>query len=123
MKISKDQNVQGVIRIDAELPGPRVVIFSGIHGDEVSGVHAVEKLLFDFFSGYRKLLRGSLALARGNEHALAEERRYIKHNLNRLFRESYGPEIDKTTYEFGAHRSSRRFFRTATISLTCIRRR
>ena len=39
MIISKDVNTQGVVRIAAEKNGPRVVMFSGIHGDEVSGVH------------------------------------------------------------------------------------
>ena len=100
MIISKDVNTQGVVRIAAEKNGPRVVMFSGIHGDEVSGVHAVEKLLFDFFGGKRDLMRGSLILVRANEHALSAERRYIKHNLNRLFRDDYGPEIDKASYEF-----------------------
>jgi predicted deacylase len=43
MIISKDANIQGVVRIGAEKNGPRVVMFAGVHGDEVSGVHAVEK--------------------------------------------------------------------------------
>jgi succinylglutamate desuccinylase len=51
-------------------------------------------------AGRDGLLRGSLTLARGNESALAVERRYIKHNLNRMFRDEYGPEIDKTSYEY-----------------------
>jgi predicted deacylase len=100
MIISKDANLQGVVRIAAEKNGPRVVMFAGVHGDEVSGVHAIEKLLFDFFGGKRKLIQGSLTLARVNEHALSAERRYVKHNMNRLFRDNYGPEIDKTSYEF-----------------------
>jgi uncharacterized protein len=100
MKISKDQNVRDVVHIFGDAAGPRVVMFAGIHGDEVSGVHAIEKLLFDFFVEKRTLLQGSLTLARGNEQALAEEQRYIKHNLNRMFRETYGPEIDKTSYEY-----------------------
>ena len=77
-----------------------MVFFAGVHGDEVSGVHAIEKLFFDFFVGARKLLRGSLTLVRGNEQALAVERRYVKHNLNRMFREDYSAEIDKSSYEF-----------------------
>jgi succinylglutamate desuccinylase len=31
---------------------------------------------------------------------MAAERRYVKHNLNRLFRGEYGPEIDRNCYEF-----------------------
>jgi succinylglutamate desuccinylase len=89
-----------VVRISKGGRTPRVVLFGGIHGDEVSGIHAVEKLLFDFLGGTRELKRGSLTLVRGNEHAIAAERRYVKHNLNRLFRQDYGPEIDRTSYEF-----------------------
>jgi succinylglutamate desuccinylase len=99
MKISK-HTISGVVKISEDLTGPHVVMFGGAHGDEVSGVHAIEKLLFDFFGGNRALTRGSLTLARCNDHALAAERRYIKHNLNRLFREDYGVEIDRASYEF-----------------------
>jgi predicted deacylase len=100
MVISRDAGIEGVVRITADTSGPRAVMFGGIHGDEASGVHAIEKLLFDFFAGRRVLLRGSLTLARANEHALAAERRYVKHNLNRLFRSDYGPGIDTGSYEF-----------------------
>jgi predicted deacylase len=100
MRISKDSSVQDVVRIAGDPDGPRVVMFSGVHGDEVSGVHAIEKLLFDFFGGERHLVRGSLTLVRANQHALAAERRYIRHNLNRLFREEYSSEIDRSSYEF-----------------------
>ena len=100
MIIEKDAKIANVVRMRADAAGPRVVIFAGVHGDEVSGVHAVEKLFFDLFVGARELLRGSLTLARGNQQALAAEKRYIKHNLNRMYRDDYGPEIDKTSYEF-----------------------
>src|SRR3954447_5988734 len=100
MIISKDPNIRGVVRIVANQKGPRTILFSGIHGDEVSGVHATDKLLFDFLGGTRGLERGTLILARGNEMALHAERRYLKHNLNRLFRLNYGPEIDTSSYEF-----------------------
>ena len=100
MLISKDQEIPNVIRIKQDDRGPRVVLFSGVHGDEVSGIHAVEKLFFDLFTGARVLQRGSLTLVRANEQAIAAERRYLKHNLNRLFKEDYGAEIDRTSYEF-----------------------
>ena len=93
MSVSKDPNIQGVVRITSDLAGPHVVMFSGTHGDEVSGIHAIEKVLFDFLGGKRALLRGSLILARVNEQAIAAERRYVKHNMNRMFRENYGPDI------------------------------
>ena len=100
MNISKHPNIPGVVLITAEAPGPHLVLFAGVHGDEVSGVHAIEKLFFDLFSGSRVLQRGAVTLARANALALAAERRYIKHNLNRLFRTDYGPDIDRSSYEF-----------------------
>jgi succinylglutamate desuccinylase len=100
MNISRDPNIKGVARITGESTGPRVVMFSGTHGDEVSGIHAVEKVLFDFFGGTRVLRRGSLTLARVNQQAIDAERRYVKHNMNRMFREDYGPDIDTHSYEF-----------------------
>jgi succinylglutamate desuccinylase len=100
MIISTDPNVPGVVHITANDAGPRVVMFSGTHGDEISGIHALEKLFFDLFTGARILLRGSLTLVRVNALAIAAERRYIQYNVNRMFREEYGPELDRNAYEY-----------------------
>jgi succinylglutamate desuccinylase len=100
MAIFRDPVIEGVVRIVSDVPGPHVVMFCGIHGDEVSGIHAIEKVLFDFFGGTRVLVLGSLTLARANEQAIAAERRYVKHNMNRMFHENYGSEIDQDSYEF-----------------------
>jgi succinylglutamate desuccinylase len=100
MQISKDPRIANVVQIHGSAPGPHLVMFSGVHGDEVSGIHALEKLFFDLFTEKRVLRRGSLTLARANEQAMAAECRYVKHNLNRMFRAEYGPEIDRDSYEF-----------------------
>ena len=100
MFIKRDPEISNVVRIHADRDGPRVVFFSGLHGDEVSGVHALEKLFFDFFVGVRELRCGSLTLVRANEQALAEVCRYVKHNINRMFREEYAQNIDRSSYEY-----------------------
>jgi uncharacterized protein len=100
MVIARDPSVDGVVRISANADGPSLVFFSGIHGNEVSGVHAIEKLLFDLFGGARILKRGTLTLVRANEQALAAEQRYLKLNMNRLFREAYEDGINRNCYEF-----------------------
>jgi succinylglutamate desuccinylase len=100
MLIARDTSIDSVVRVTADADGPRVVFFSGIHGNEVSGVHAVEKLLFDFFGGSKFLKRGSLSLVRANEQGLAVEKRYITLNMNRLFRKEYGARLDRSCYEF-----------------------
>jgi uncharacterized protein len=99
MIIEKDARMPSAVQIK-ETRGPRAVLFAGVHGDEVSGRHAVEKQFLAVFVGTRRLQQGSLTLVRANEQALAAERRCVKHNFNRLFREDYGPEIDKSSYEF-----------------------
>src|SRR5262245_51231020 len=99
MGVSKDPSIESTVRITGAADGPRVVFFSGIHGNEVSGVHAIEKLLFDFFGGARLLKRGDLTLVRANEEALAVEQRYLKLNMNRLFRGEYDDGVDRTCYE------------------------
>ena len=99
MEIRRDHRARDVVRVNSDAAGPRVVFFAGVHGDEVSGLHAIEKLFFDFFTETRKLLSGTVVMARCNETAIAAERRYITHNLNRLFRSDYG-SIDTSSYEF-----------------------
>ena len=86
MLIHKDETIRNVVRIEEDKRGPSIVLFSGVHGDEVSGIHAVEKVFFDFFTGARTLQHGSLTLVRANEQAIEAERRYVQHNLNRLFK-------------------------------------
>jgi len=99
MNISSDPGIPGVVRITAGGPGPRVVLFGGTHGDEISGLHALEKHFFELYTGARSLLRGSLVLARVNALAIAAERRYVTYNMNRLFRDEYGAEVDRDAYE------------------------
>ncbi|HEV8407744.1 MAG TPA: hypothetical protein VGQ34_07380, partial [Sphingomicrobium sp.] len=62
VNIAKDAHVRNVVRITGDAAGPRVVMFSGTHGDEVSGIHALEKLFFDLYAGTRALQCGSLVL-------------------------------------------------------------
>ena len=100
MNFSTDPGLPGVVRITTDNAGPSVVMFCGTHGDEISGIHALEKLFFELYTGARTLRRGSLVLARVNALAIAAERRYVQYNVNRLFREEYEAEIDRDAYEF-----------------------
>ena len=96
MKIER-LSAPNMLRIVADLPGPNVVIFAGIHGDEPSGVHAIHKLVYDFTMGNHTLNRGTLTLAVANEEALLQDKRYLEHNLNRIFDDDL--TNDGSTYE------------------------
>src|ERR1044072_6413237 len=100
MEIVRDSEIAGVIRVNGQLAGPRAVMFAGIHGDAVSGLHAVEKLVYDLLCGGGKLTRGTLTIARGNALAFREQCRYVKLHMNRLFKDEYEPGIDRDAYEF-----------------------
>jgi predicted deacylase len=59
VKIAKDPALQSVVHITTGVAGPRAVMFCSVHGDEVSGIHALEKLFFDLFGGKRTVLKAS----------------------------------------------------------------
>lgn len=90
----------GIFSFDSGVPGPRVVSFGGVHGDEISGVRAIERLAGEFSSGVKKLLKGNLVLAIANKEAVKQGKRYAKHNLNRLFKDKYDDSIDVRSYEY-----------------------
>ncbi len=70
--------------------GPTVVFFAGIHGNEPSGVVALENV-FQALGSKDLPLNGSLYGIRGNIPAILREKRYIDIDLNRIW---YGEQID-----------------------------
>lgn len=61
-----------------------LILSCGVHGDELTPVPVVESLLADL-QARRLLPLHPCLLIFANPPALAERRRYLKHNLNRLF--------------------------------------
>ncbi|MFM7570724.1 MAG: succinylglutamate desuccinylase/aspartoacylase family protein, partial [Betaproteobacteria bacterium] len=43
-------------------PGPRLIVLGAVHGNEVAGVRAIERVLGEIESGALLILRGSLTL-------------------------------------------------------------
>ena len=67
-----------------EVDGPTILFFGGIHGNEDSGVKALEKL-FSELDSHRDKLKGNVFAIRGNIPALEEERRFLENDLNRIW--------------------------------------
>lgn len=63
-------------------PGPTVVFFGGIHGNESSGVIAIKDVL-DVISATH--VKGNIIGIAGNLKALEKQQRYIDEDLNRLW--------------------------------------
>lgn len=92
--------IHGVHNIRARRDGPHVTIFGGTHGDEVSGVEAVRKMLDAFAHDALTLQKGLVTIAVANEEAVAKKKRYLTYNLNRCYKETSDSDIDIASYEY-----------------------
>jgi predicted deacylase len=73
-------------------PGPRLLVFGAIHGNEVCGPLALERLASELESGQLGLSRGSLRMVPVcNEGAFVARSRYVDENLNRVFQTHDAP--------------------------------
>jgi len=76
-------------RVLAELrggaPGPCVICMTSMHGNEPSGLRAFERVLQAINADRRRSMRGDLIGLVGNRAALAKKRRFISHDLNRVW--------------------------------------
>jgi len=64
--------------------GNQLLFFGGIHGNEISGVQALQRV-FAHLKKHQPSFRGSVVGLAGNPPALAQGMRYLERDLNRLF--------------------------------------
>ena len=64
--------------------GPLLVISAGVHGNEPSGVIALEKVL-ETLKTEKPIIKGTIIALYGNKPALKKEVRYIDEDLNRTW--------------------------------------
>ena len=77
---------RNVGQIIGDKSGPTLIIVSGIHGNEPSGLFAVTRVLEKLSP---KELAGNVFALAGNMEALSLGQRYITHDLNRLWTEKH----------------------------------
>lgn len=73
-------------RIDGERPGPMLVCFGGVHGNEPGGVLGLQRVLA-VLETRPEVVRGNLVALCGNRGALARARRFVREDLNRVWTE------------------------------------
>ncbi len=81
-------------QIKGHQEGPTLVFFGGIHGNEPSGVQALEKV-FSRLEPMQEQLKGNVIGIRGNIPALAKQRRFLENDLNRIWTQQGIDEINK----------------------------
>ena len=70
--------------VEGERPGPLLILTGGIHGNEPDGVAAIERV-FARLAELELPVRGRVVGLAGNLGALAEDRRFLDEDLNRVW--------------------------------------
>lgn len=71
-------------KISGQEKGPTFVLFGGIHGNEPAGILALEEV----FNDLKRLslpIKGNIFMIRGNLQGLSSGKRFLDHDLNRLW--------------------------------------
>jgi hypothetical protein len=67
-----------------KVKGPLLVFIAGIHGNELSGIHALMDV-FDILERYQPNIKGRLVGLSGNIKAIEAEKRFVDEDMNRVW--------------------------------------
>ncbi len=90
--IKKLKSTRIIGHVSSKETGPTVVYFAGIHGNEPSGVEALDQV-FKQLKASELQVTGSVFGIKGNLPALLEKKRFLEHDLNRIWTHSGIDEI------------------------------
>ncbi len=99
--------------IKGKTPGPVSMVMVGVHGNEVCGIRALDKILPNL-----QIERGEVMFIYGNPKAIQENKRYIEANLNRMFvDDEYLSSLEKNSYEYKRAQFLKEFLNKADVLL------
>ncbi len=82
---SEDDSIQRKIgSYDSGNAGPLLIAITGMHGNEPAGIRAVRSVIAQL-NATQPPLRGRFLALAGNLAALCEKKRYLQHDLNRIW--------------------------------------
>lgn len=85
-----------VLEIKSNIPGPKVAVFFGVHGNEICGVNAVNNIINTI-----GIDKGSVIFVCANPKAVDQGVRFTDFNLNRAFRDiNFYSDIEKLSFEY-----------------------
>lgn len=99
-------------RLVSETPGATLITVGGIHGNEHAGIHASRRILERLNRGDVACSGEVVALA-GNVGAIAEGRRFVNHDLNRVWSDGQVAALDTLHAPMGAEYTEQRNLLTA----------
>lgn len=84
-ELAGEMNLNRVIgKYSQDRPGPTLICIGGMHGNEPAGVTALQRVL-DYLHASGAELAGQFVALRGNLRALAQKKRYIETDFNRMW--------------------------------------
>ncbi|WP_289024504.1 succinylglutamate desuccinylase/aspartoacylase family protein [uncultured Salegentibacter sp.] len=99
MSYKPNKNIPRIIgEYSSNKEGPLLFITAGIHGNEPSGVKALEEV-FKQLKKTNPTIQGTLVGVSGNHKALNQNKRYIDEDLNRVWTEENIKQKKKHTHE------------------------
>ncbi len=84
--------------VRGDRPGPTVIAVAGIHGNEPTGVTAIEEVINQLIP-LKEFLRGRFIGLKGNLAALESNVRFIDEDMNRLWITSLLDKIRRTSFD------------------------
>ena len=81
-ELSIEQRIIG--KYEGNRPGPNVVFFGGIHGNEPAGIHALKNIV-DYLNHNKPDFKGTFVAIAGNIKAIEQNQRYLGKDLNRIW--------------------------------------
>ena len=81
-EIDLSQRIIGTYK--GQHPGPNLIFFGGIHGNELSGIYALKAVL-DELNLKKPAFKGNIYALAGNLQAIKKNQRYIGKDLNRIW--------------------------------------
>jgi len=99
MSNKPDKHIPRIIgKYSSNKKGPLLFVTAGIHGNEPSGIKALEEV-FKQLEKTKPEIRGSLVGVSGNQKALNQNKRYIDEDLNRVWTEENVEQKKSETHE------------------------
>lgn len=84
-------------KIEGKNLGPTIIALAGIHGNEPTGIKAIEHVL-QKIQGLEAVFKGVFIGIRGNLEALNKQQRFIDEDMNRIWFTSILDKVRRTPY-------------------------